>query len=181
MRIALLVAEHFQDEEFVYPYYRLLEEGWTVDIASQDGAQRVGKFGVPARVNRMIGNLKAEDYDGVVIPGGFESPDRLRMHAPCLEFVSAMNDAGKLVAAICHAPSVLISAKIVKGRAVTGFWSIRDDLINAGGLFAESPVIIDRNLITSPHYRDNGYFMRAVVNHLKLTWGINAEAHSSVF
>lgn len=181
MRIAILVAENFQDEEFVYPYYRLLEEGWNVDIASQDGAVRYGKFGVPARVNRMIGNLAETAYDAVLIPGGFESPDRLRMYKPCTDFVYAMHLSGKLVAAICHGPSVLISAKIIKGRRCTGFWSIRDDLVNAGAIYEDAPVTVDANLITSPHYRDNGAFMKAVVTYLKLFWPAHAEAHVSTF
>jgi protease I len=168
-RVAILVEHGFQDEEFVYPYYRLLEEGWRVDAASPDGAERRGKYGVPARGCRMIGNLAVEEYDAVLIPGGFESPDRLRSFEYATAFVRDMHKAGKLVAAICHGPWVCISARIVNGRLMTGYPSIRDDLVNAGALYTEGPVMIDENLITSPHYRDNGPFMRAVVTHLRHT------------
>lgn len=162
IRAVILVESGFQDEEFVYPYYRMLEEGWRVDVASPDGAERRGKYGVPARNCRMIGNLKAEDYDAVIIPGGFECPDRLRTNEYATNFVRAMFIDGKLVAAICHGPWVLINAGIVKGKRVTGYDSITMDLFNAGGKLTLEPVAIDANLITANHYRNNGSFMRAV-------------------
>ena len=162
IRAAILVESGFQDEEFVYPYYRMLEEGWQVNVASPDGAVRLGKYGVPARATRMIGNLKVEDHDALVIPGGFESPDRLRMNEYATNFVRSMNAHGKLVAAICHGPWVLISAGIVKARYVTGYASIKDDLVNAGALYTGAPVTLDANLVTAQHYRDNGQFMKAL-------------------
>ena len=109
-RAAILVERGFQDEVFVYPYYRMQEEGWTVDVASPDGKERSGKFGVPARVTRSVAELIVASYDLVVLPGGFENPDRLRMRKDVQQFVRGMNHAGKLVAAICHAPSILISS-----------------------------------------------------------------------
>jgi protease I len=165
-RAVILVEQGFQDEEFVFPYYRMLEEGWRVDIASPDGAARTGKYGVPARVNRIVGNLAPEEYDVVLIPGGFECPDRLRVSEPTIAFVRAMHAAGKLVAAICHAPWVLVSAGLCPGRRMTGYKSIKADLMNAGAIFEDSPVVEDRNIITAPHYRENGPFMRAVVQHV---------------
>ena len=162
IRSVILVESGFQDEEFVYPYYRMLEEGWQVDVASPDGAERKGKYGVPARVNRMIGNLDAKDYDAVVIPGGFECPDRLRTNDYACRFVRDMWFFGKLVAAICHGPWVLINAGIIAGRVVTGYDSITIDLGNAGGRLSLDPVVVDANLITANHYKNNGSFMRAV-------------------
>ena len=162
----ILIESGFQDEEFVFPYYRMLEESWHVDIASPDGAARTGKHGVPARVNRIVGNLYAEEYDLVLIPGGFECPDRLRIDEPTLAFVRAMHDAGKLVAAICHGPWVCISAGVVKGRHVCGYKSIRTDLENAGAHYSYAAVITDGNLITADHYRSNGPFMQTVVHYV---------------
>ena len=162
IRAVILVESGFQDEEFVYPYYRMVEEGWQVDVASPDGAERRGKYGVPARVKRMIGNLKHEEYDAVLIPGGFECPDRLRMNEYATNFVRAMNVHGKLIAAICHGPWVCISSGILKARYVTGYQSLKDDLINAGALYTAEAVAIDANLVTADHYRNNGSFMRAV-------------------
>jgi protease I len=168
MRLVIIVDSGFQDEEFVYPYYRLLEEGWHVDIATPDGRERRGKFGVPARATCTIPIGERQDaYDGIVLPGGFENPDRLRMRWEVCSFVKHMCDSGKLVAAICHAPSILISAGIVRCRRLTGYESIRADLENAGAFYTEAPVVVDANLITSPHYRHNGEFMRAVVDHLR--------------
>lgn len=166
-RVAIIVAQNFQDEEFVYPYYRIMEEGWRVDVATPTGQDMMGKYGVPARATMSTNDLKASDFDCVLLPGGFESPDRLRIRPEVLQFVREMDEAGKLVAAICHGPWILISAGLVKGRKVTGYMSIADDLKNAGAVYVEEDLVIDENLISAPHYRDNGTFMKAVIDALK--------------
>ena len=162
-RAVILVAQNYQDEEFVFPYYRMLEEGWTVDVASPDGKERFGKYGVPAKVNKSTSGLLPDDYDAVVIPGGFESPDRLRTVLEVLAFVNAMHSSQKLVAAICHGGWVLISAGVVKNRRVAGYESIYDDLLNAGAIYPADRVAVDGNLITARHYKDNGPWMKAVI------------------
>lgn len=166
-RVVIIVAQNFQDEEFVYPYYRILEEGLRLDVATPGGQNMIGKYGVPARATMSTDNLKASDFDCVILPGGFESPDRLRIRPEVLRFVREMNEAGKLVAAICHGPWILISAGVVKGRKVTGYMSIADDLKNAGARYLEQDLVIDGNLISAPHYKNNGDFMKAVVTALK--------------
>jgi len=166
-RVAIIVAQNFQDEEFVYPYYRIMEEGWRVDVATPTGQDMMGKYGVPARATMSTNDLKASDFDCVLLPGGFESPDRLRIRPEVLKFVREMDEAGKLVAAICHGPWILISAGLVKGRKVTGYMSIADDLKNAGAVYVEEDLVIDGNLISAPHYRNNGAFMKAVIEALK--------------
>jgi protease I len=163
MKAVIITAQNFQDEEFTYPYYRMKEEGWTVDVATPDKAETFGKYGVPARANKDTKDLKASDYDVVIIPGGFEAPDRLRIRKEVLAFVKDMFDAKKLVAAICHGPWVCISAGIIRGRKVTGFLAIKDDLVNAGGIYLEQDVVVDGNLISSPHYRNNGDFMKVII------------------
>lgn len=163
-RSVIITAANFQDEEVVYPYYRLLEEGYKVDVAVPDKAPVYGKYGVPARVTMDTKDLNADDFDVVIIPGGFEAPDRLRIRKEVLAFVRAMDDKKKIIGAICHGPWVCISAGIVKGRKITGFMSIADDIKNAGGVYSEADVVIDSNLISSPHYRNNGDFMKAVIN-----------------
>lgn len=162
-RAVILVERGFQDEEFIYPYYRMLEDGWIVNVASPSGDVVNGKFGVPARVDRVIGNLEVQNYDAVILPGGFEAPDRLRMRRDVQYFVREMWLAGKLVAAICHGPWILISAGIAKGRRMTGYESIWPDIVNAGADLVEQPVVVEGNLITAQHYRDNGAFMKSVV------------------
>jgi len=166
-RVVIIVAQNFQDEEFVYPYYRILEEGMRLDVATPGGQNMIGKYGVPARATMSTDNLKASDFDCVILPGGFESPDRLRIRPEVLRFVREMNEAGKLVAAICHGPWILISAGVVQGRKVTGYMSIADDLKNAGARYLEQDLVIDGNLISAPHYKNNGDFMKAVVTALK--------------
>ena len=160
-RALILVERGFQDEEFVYPYYRMLEEGWKVDVATPTGEDVLGKYGVPARATAKID--ATANYDVLVVPGGFESPDRLRANVSVQLLVRRHNDAGKLIAAICHGPWVLISAVIVHGRRLTGYDSIAPDLINAGAYYTGESVTVDRNLITARHYRDNGYFMKALI------------------
>ncbi len=162
-RAVIVTAQNFQDEEFTYPYYRLLEEGYSVDVATPDLIEVFGKYGVPARANKNTMDLKESDYDLVIIPGGFEAPDRVRIRKEVLKFVKDMHDAGKVVAAICHGPWVCISAGIMKGKKATGFMAIADDLRNAGADYQEADVVIDGNLITSPHYKNNGDFMKATI------------------
>ena len=166
-RAVIITAPHFQDEEFVYPYYRLLEEGYQVAVATPGKENCTGKYGVPSRPTMDTADLSPADFDLVVIPGGFEAPDRLRIRKEVLRFVKEMHAEGKLVAAICHGPWVCISAGIVRGRRVTGFIAIADDLKNAGAEYLEEDVVVDGNLITAPHYRNNGDFMKAIISWLK--------------
>jgi len=162
-RVVIITGPNFQDEEFTYPYYRLLEEGYSVDVATPDKVIVYGKYGVPAKPTIDTKDLKASNYDLVILPGGFEAPDRLRLRKEVLGFVKEMHDNGKLVAAICHGPWICISAGIIKGKRATGYMSIADDIKNAGATYLEEDVVIDGNLITSPHYRNNGDFMKAVI------------------
>lgn len=165
-RAVIITAAGFQDEELVYPYYRLLEAGFTVDIATKDGAIAYGKYGVPARANIATDKLDANNYDLVLLPGGFEAPDRVRLLPEVLDFVRKMDEKKKCVAAICHGPWILISAGVTKGRKMTAYWSIEADVRNSGADYQhKAPVVVDGNLITSPHYNNNGDFMRAIVNY----------------
>lgn len=165
-KTVIITGPGFQDEEFVYPYYRLLEEGYKVDVATPDKSIVYGKYGVPARATVDTKDLRESDYDLVLLPGGFEAPDRLRIRKEVLSFVKDMFEKGKIVAAICHGPWICISAGIVKGKKLTAYISIADDVRNAGGIYMEDSVVVDGNLVTAAHYRDNGNFMKAVINTL---------------
>jgi protease I len=165
-RSVIITAQNFQDEEFTYPYYRLLEEGYKVDVATPDKIDVHGKYGVPSRPSIDTKDLKESDYDLVILPGGFEAPDRLRIRKEVLKFVKDMFDNNKIIAAICHGPWICISAGIVKGKKMTGYMSIADDIKNAGAIYLEEDVVVDGNLITAPHYRNNGDFMKAVIKTL---------------
>ncbi len=167
MKAVIITAQNFQDEEVTYPFYRLKEEGITVDMATPDKMECFGKYGVPARPTIDTNDLKAEDYDLVILPGGFEAPDRLRLRKEVLKFIKDMHDSGKVVAAICHGPWLCVSAGILKGKKATAFQSIADDIRNAGAEYLDQDVVVDGNLVTSPHYRNNGDFMKAILNLLK--------------
>ena len=164
VRAVIITAQGFQDEEVIYPYYRLLEAGYQVDLATPGGTVVHGKYGVPARANKATEDLSADDYDLVLLPGGFEAPDRLRLRPEVIDLVRNMNAQNKVIAAICHGPWVLLTADIVKGRKVTAYWSIETDVRNAGADYQhKAPVVVDGYLITSPHYNNNPEFMQAVV------------------
>lgn len=179
MRVAIVVDSGFQDEEFIYPYYRCLEAGHETFVLTPDGKDRFGKFGVPARAHYpIVENMEA---DGLIIPGGFESPDRLRSNPAALALVRNLHQRGACIGAICHGPWVLISAGIVKGVQVTGYKSIRDDLVNAGAHFVEAFATAHGNIVTADHYRNNGAFMALFLdvmtkNHPSM-W---LETHASV-
>jgi protease I len=163
-KVVIIVETDFRDEEAIYPYYRLQEAGFAVEVATVGKKTAIGKFGVPIPGTVDAESLDASGYDAVVIPGGNEGPDRLRMNRDVLRFVSDMNSAGKVVAAICHGVWIPISAKIVAGRPATCYRAIVDDLVNAGGLYRDEPVVVDGNFITSRHPRDLAAFAKAVVD-----------------
>lgn len=163
----IITGPGFQDEEFVYPYYRLKEAGYEVDVATKEGQTVLGKYGVPARATMSTAALNADTFDLVVLPGGFEAPDRVRLLPEVLEFLCQMDRQKKLIAAICHGPWIMISAGITRGRKMTAFWSIEADLRNSGADYQhKAAVVIDGNFITSPHYNNNGDFMRAVIAYM---------------
>ena len=164
VRAVMITGPHFQDEEYIYPFYRLQEAGFKLDIAIKDKAVAVGKYGVPAKPTMDTKDLKESDYDLVVLPGGHEAPDRVRQDPHVLKFVKDMADKGKVVSAICHGPWIMISAKVVRGRKMTAYEGIKDDLENAGAEYVAAPVVVDKNFVTSPHYRNNGDWMRETIN-----------------
>lgn len=163
-RAVIITGPNFQDEEFIYPYYRLQEAGFQVDVAIKGKEITKGKYGVPARPTMDVTDLKESNYDLVILPGGFEAPDRVRQIKEVLDFVRDMNRKNKIISAICHGPWIMISAGIVKGRKISGYVSIKDDIMNAGAEYIDAPVVMDDNIITSPHYKYNGDWMRETLN-----------------
>lgn len=167
-RAVIITGPNFQDEEFIYPFYRLLEAGFLVDVAVKDKEAIKGKYGVPARPNIDVKGLNEADYDLVVLPGGHEAPDRVRQIKEVLSFVKAMNEKNKVISSICHGPWIMISAGIVKGRKISGYIAIKDDIQNAGAEYIDAPVVVDGNLVTSPHYKYNGDWMRETLKKFNL-------------
>lgn len=167
-RAVIITGPNFQDEEFIYPFYRLQEAGFHVDVAIKGKEVTKGKYGVPARPTIDVIELKESNYDLVVLPGGFEAPDRVRLIKEVLDFVREMSDKNKIVSAICHGPWIMISAGIVRGRKITGYISIKDDIQNAGAEYIDAPVVVDGNIVTSPHYKYNGDWMRETLKKYNL-------------
>ena len=169
LRAVVITAEGFEDEEVIYPVIRLKEEGFAVDIATKDKKLVNGRLNFPLElIVRYYGTLvdatklDAKNYDMVLIPGGFEAPDRMRQVPEILEFIKQMNKQKKVISAFCHGPWVLISAKIVKGKKIAGYIGIKDDINNAGAIYTDQPAVVDRNIITARHPRDVGDLMRAI-------------------
>lgn len=161
-KIIVLAEDLYEDLELWYPVLRLREEGAEVIIAGTGGQAYTGKNGYPVTVDTSADRISAEDFDAVVIPGGY-APDRLRRYPAVLALVREVFRQGKVVAAICHAAWVPISAGILKGRRITCFSAIKDDVINAGAEYEDAEVIRDGNLITSRQPSDLGAFCREII------------------
>lgn len=165
-KVAVLVEDHYQVLEVWYPYLRLREEGIETVLVGTGKKEYKSKEGYPAVEERSIKKAKADDFDGVVIPGGY-APDILRRYDEINKFVRECFEQGKVVAAICHAGWVLVSAGILKGKTVTGFSAIKDDLVNAGANFIDKEVVVDGNLITSRNPYDLPAFSREIIRKIK--------------
>jgi len=165
-RIAILAEDTYEDLELWYPYYRLVEEGAEVKIIGPEAKEYQSKHGYPAQADLSADKVKADEFDGVVVPGGF-APDRLRRYPAILSIVRGVFEKGGLVASICHGPWVLISANIMKGKQTTGVISLKDDLINAGAIYLDKEVVVDNNLITSRTPQDLPAFLQAIIAALK--------------
>jgi len=166
-RALILAEDGYEEFELWVPYYRFLEAELTVEIVGREaGARYAGKHGIPAVATRSFSDVSLDGVTVVLIPGG-HAPDRLRLHEEALELVRRADAAGILIAAICHAGSVLISAGIVRERRLTSYRSIRDDLLAAGAEWVDEPVVVDRNLITARTPRDLPAFLPAILQAIR--------------
>ncbi len=167
LKVAILVEDGYETLEFWYPYYRLKEAGATVVVAAHERRAYNSKNDVPAEPDLEGRDLDSNNFDAVVLPGGVKCPDIMRTRSELVSFVRQMHDEGKLVASICHAAWVPISAGIVKGRTLTCYHSVKDDVINAGGKYVDEEVVVDRNLITSRFPDDLPAFCQAIIQYLE--------------
>ena len=166
-RVAVLAENMYEDLELWYPLIRLREAGAEVSVvAPTAGATYKSKHGLEVKADLSAENAKAKQFDAVVIPGGF-APDYMRRSEAMVKFVKDANDEGKIVAAICHAGSMLVSAKVLKGKTVTCYKSIKDDVINAGGDYVDRAVVRDGDLITSRVPDDLPAFCGEIIAALK--------------
>ena len=161
-RVAVLVEKFYEDLELWYPVLRLREAGCDVKIVGpKAGETYASKHGYPAKSDVAASEVKASDFDAIIIPGGY-SPDHMRRHPAMVDLVTQAAKQGKILAAICHGPWMLCSAKCLKGRKVTGFFAIRDDVENAGGIWQDAACVRDGNLVTSRTPDDLPAFMQGI-------------------
>jgi len=165
-KVAVLVEDYYQVLEVWYPYLRLREEGIETILVGTGKKEYKSKEGYPAQEELSIEKAKTEDFDAVIIPGGY-APDILRRYVEVNDFIRDMYNKGKVVAAICHGGWVLVSAGILRGKKVTGFSAIKDDLVNAGAQFIDRQVVVDGNLISSRNPYDLPAFCREIIKKLK--------------
>jgi len=158
-KILILLEKGVEDSEFIYPYYRFQEEGFKVDIVAPKAKKEyIGKHGVP-----FISELSPDDVD---LDDYGQAPDRLRIHRDIVELVSAANSKGKVIAAVCHGPQLLIEADIVRGKKVTSWPLVRTDLRNAGANVIDEASVVDRNIVTSRSPDDLPDFCRETIKLL---------------
>jgi protease I len=166
-RVAVLVEQQYQEMEVWYPIYRLREAGCSVTVVGPEAGQSYpSKLGYPCKSDKAAKDVRADDFDAIVIPGGF-APDFMRRTEAMIRLVSNMAEQGKVVAAICHGPWVLCSTQALKGRKATCFMAIKDDVINAGAKYVDAEVVRDGNLITSRKPDDLPAFLGAIMQSMR--------------
>ena len=165
-KVAVLVENDYQEMEVWVPLYRLREEGFETVTVGPRAIEYRSKLGYPVKAQVAASETRGEDYAGVIVPGGW-APDRLRQDPGVLRLVKEMFDRRRVVASICHGGWVLASAGIARGRRLTSYQAIRDDMVNAGAQFVDEEVVRDGNLITSRKPDDLPAFCREVIKALK--------------
>jgi protease I len=162
-KIAVLAEDFYEDLELWYPLLRLREAGAkTIVVGPGPAKTHSSKHGYEAPVDKFVKDVSAADFDAIVIPGGY-APDHMRRHPAMVDLVRQAVQSNKIVAAICHAGWMLASAEVLKGRTVTGFFAIKDDLVHAGAHYQDAEVVVDGNLITSRQPADLPAFCRAII------------------
>lgn len=175
MRALIITWENFQDQELVYPYYRLKEETDHVTVMSNVTGKFFGIMG-----SNMTSHVKVDllddgtnyqhflnDYDILILPGGVKALEKLRQEKQVIKFISDWDKLGKVIASTCHGAQLMISAKIVAGRKISGYYSLEDDINNSGATYVNEPAVVDRNIVSSPHYDHMGIWMKTAIDMVK--------------
>lgn len=167
-KVAILIEDLFEEMELLYPYYRLQEEGYEVHlVGTEKDTVYKGKTGdYPVKSTHSSKEINPKDYDAVVVPGGY-SPDQMRRCEATIDFVKSLDKEDKPIAAICHGPWIMASSCDLKGKKMTSFYSIKDDLINAGANFVDEEVVVDGNLITSRTPKDLIPWTKAIIKAIE--------------
>ena len=166
-KVLIMVDDGVEDAEFLYPYYRFQEEGYkVVVVASKAKETYAGKHGVPIKSEISVKEVKVDEYEAIIIPGG-RAPDKMRIDKDLVNIVREAYDKGKIIAAICHGPQMLIEADILREKKATCWKSIVTDLKNAGAIFMDAPVVVDGNIVTSRMPADLPEFCKETIKLLK--------------
>jgi len=168
MKALIISADHFEDSELLYPFYRLQEEGLQVDIASIARGKINGKHGYEIVVDKALRDIDPKAYDLLVLPGG-KAPAKLRKEPAAVAIAQDFMRSNKPVAAICHGPQILITAGVLEGRRATCYPSVAEELQESGALYEDNEVVVDGKLVTSRQPSDLPAFMREIVRLLKKT------------
>lgn len=165
-KILILATNGFEQSELDMPHAELKEAGATVHVASPESGEITGwdqkDWGKAVKVDLALDQASAADYDAIVLPGGQMNPDTLRGNPQALDLIKAFFDQGKVVAAVCHAPWLLIDTGIAKGRRLTSYKTIKQDLVNAGAMWEDSTVVADKGVVTSRNPDDLPAFVAKI-------------------
>ena len=159
----IITGKLVQDHEYIYPYYRLQEDGYRVDVATVDGAETHGQLGSKVLTTLRIDQVSLDEYEIMVLPGGAKCMEYLRQDKLAIKLINDFNQMNRVIASICHAAQLLISAKVVKGRKISGYYSLKDDIENAGAIYLDEPSVVDGNIVSTAHYKDLGPWMAAAL------------------
>ena len=165
-KILIITADKCDDSEILYPYYRVIEEGFVPTVASFERAFVYAKYHFSIMADISVDEIDVTEYDGLILPGGL-APEKLRQNQAVIDAVKAFDADKKPIAAICHGQQILISAGVLKGKKATCYPGIKDDIINAGAVYEDNNVVVCDNLITSRIPNDLPHMMRAFLSKLK--------------
>ena len=170
MKSALIISGTLvQDHEFIYPYYRLFEAGFKIDVCLLGGKPVQGILGtqIPPNKDQEViseNDVNIDKYNLLIIPGGAKAMEYLRQSNEVLNIIKKFDHKKKIIGSICHGAQLLISANVIKGKKISGYYSIKDDIINAGAIYVDAPAVEDNNIISSPHYKFLGDWMKAIIS-----------------
>lgn len=166
MKALLISADNFEDSELLVPYYRLKEEGYTVDVASMKKGRIKGKRGYEVEVHKAFEEVVPDEYDILILPGG-KAPADIRKDTGAINIIKQFFKKNKPVSAICHGPQLLVTADVLKGRHATSYKSVAGEMKSAEAVYEDREVVVDGNLVTSRQPSDIPAFMRETIKLLK--------------
>lgn len=163
----ILTWSGYQDQEVIYPYYRLLEDKFNIDIMAENVGWFYGILGTKMEAtikSTDINNTLINTFDLLVLPGGVKALEKLRQEEHILKYIHDYVNLGQIVTSTCHGAQLLISAKVTSGKKISGYYSIKDDINNSGATYVDEPYVVDNNIVSSPHYKHMGAWMKKTLD-----------------